>query len=101
MSLLDTYVKLQGLRQQQEAQQLQQVHSILYLADAAQKIRGMQQEEQAYQALANVSPDFINERITSGITNTPEGYDVADPTSMITRERRNRTSSITGKRLRR
>jgi len=84
MSLLDTYVKLQGLRQQQEAQQLQQVHSILYLADAAQKMRAMQQEEQANQALANVSPDIINERITSGITNTPEGYDVADPTSMIT-----------------
>ena len=84
MSLLDTYVKLQGLRQQQEAQQLQQVHSILYLADAAQKMRAMQQEEQANQALASVSPDIINERITSGITNTPEGYDVADPTSMIT-----------------
>ena len=83
MSLLDTYVKLQGLRQQQEAQQLQQVHSLLYLADAAQKIKSMQQEEQANQALANVSPDIINERITSGITNTPEGYDVADPTSMI------------------
>ena len=84
MSLLDTYVKLQGLRQQQEQQQLQQVHSLLYLADAAQKMRAMQQEEQVYQALANVSPDIINERITSGITNTPEGYDVADPTSMIT-----------------
>lgn len=84
MGLLDTYVKLQGLRQQQEQQQLQQVHSLLYLADAAQKIKSMQQEEQANQALANVSPDIINERITSGITNTPEGYDVADPTSMIT-----------------
>lgn len=84
MGLLDTYVKLQGLRQQQEQQQLQQVHTLLYLADAAQKIKSMQQEEQANQALANVSPDIINERITSGITNTPEGYDVADPTSMIT-----------------
>lgn len=84
MSLLDTYVKLQGLRQQQEAQQLQQVHSILYLADAAQKIRGMQQEEQANQALANVSPDVVTERPSQGIIGMDEGYDVPDPTQMIT-----------------
>ena len=84
MSLLDTYVKLQGLRQQQEAQQLQQVHSILYLADAAQKIRGMQQEEQANQALANVSPDVVTERPSQGIVGMDEGYDVPDPTQMIT-----------------
>jgi len=84
MSLLDTYVKLQGLRQQQEAQQLQQVHSILYLADAAQKIRGMQQEEQANQALANVSPYVVTERPSQGIIGMDEGYDVPDPTQMIT-----------------
>ena len=78
MSLLDTYVKLQGLRQQQEAQQLQQVHSILYLADAAQKIRGMQQEEQANQALANVSPDVVTERPGAGMTGMEE-YDTPDP----------------------
>jgi len=84
MSLLDTYVKLQGLRQQQEAQQLQQVHSILYLADAAQKIRAMQQEEQANQALANVSPDVVTERPSQGIIGMDEGYDVPDPTQMIT-----------------
>ena len=84
MSLLDTYVKLQGLRQQQEAQQLQQVHSILYLADAAQKIRGMQQEEQANQALASVSPDVVTERPSQGIVGMDEGYDVPDPTQMIT-----------------
>ena len=84
MSLLDTYVKLQGLRQQQEQQQLQQVHSILYLADAAQKIRGMQQEEQANQALANVSPDVVTERPSQGIIGMDEGYDVPDPTQMIT-----------------
>lgn len=83
MSLLDTYVKLQGLRQQQEAQQLQQVHSILYLADAAQKIRGMQQEEQANQALANVSPDVVTERPGAGMTGMEE-YDTPDPTQMIT-----------------
>ena len=84
MSLLDTYVKLQGLRQQQEAQQLQQVHSVLYLADAAQKIRAMQQEEQANQALANVSPDVVTERPSQGIIGMDEGYDVPDPTQMIT-----------------
>ena len=84
MSLLDTYVKLQGLRQQQEAQQLQQVHSVLYLADAAQKIRAMQQEEQANQALANVSPDVVTERPSQGIVGMDEGYDVPDPTQMIT-----------------
>jgi len=83
MSLLDTYVKLQGLRQQQEAQQLQQVHSILYLADAAQKIRGMQQEEQANQALANVSPDVVTERPGAGMTGMEE-YDTPDPAQMIT-----------------
>ncbi len=84
MSLLDTYVKLQGLRQQQEAQQLQQVHSVLYLADAAQKIRAMQQEEQANQALANVSQDVVTERPSQGIIGMDEGYDVPDPTQMIT-----------------
>ena len=84
MSLLDTYVKLQGLRQQQEAQQLQQVHSVLYLADAAQKMRAMQQEEQANQALANVSPDVVTERPSQGIIGMDEGYDVADPAQMIT-----------------
>lgn len=84
MSLLDTYVKLQGLRQQQEAQQLQQVHSVLYLADAAQKIRAMQQEEQANQALANVSPDVVTERPSQGIIGMDEGYDVPDPAQMIT-----------------
>ena len=83
MSLLDTYVKLQGLRQQQEQQQLQQVHSLLYLADAAQKIKSMQQEEQANQALANVSPDIINQRPGAGMTGMDE-YDVPDPTQMIT-----------------
>ena len=83
MSLLDTYVKLQGLRQQQEQQQLQQVHSLLYLADAAQKIKSMQQEEQANQALANVSPDIINQRPGAGMTGMGE-YDVPDPTQMIT-----------------
>ena len=83
MSLLDTYVKLQGLRQQQEAQQLQQVHSILYLADAAQKIREMQQEEQANQALANVSPDVVTERPGAGMTGMEE-YDTPDPAQMIT-----------------
>ena len=72
MSLLDTYVKLQGLRQQQEAQQLQQVHSLLYLADAAQKMRAMQQEEQAIQALANVSPDVVTERPGAGMTGMEE-----------------------------
>ena len=84
MSLLDTYVKLQGLRQQEEAQQLQQVHSVLYLADAAQKMRAMQQEEQANQALANVSPDVVTERPSQGIIGMDEGYDVPDPTQMIT-----------------
>ena len=84
MSLLDTYVKLQGLRQQQEAQQLQQVHSVLYLADAAQKMRAMQQEEQANQALANVSPYVVTERPSQGIIGMDEGYDVPDPTQMIT-----------------
>jgi len=83
MGLLDTYVKLQGLRQQQEQQQLQQVHSLLYLADAAQKIKGMQQEEQANQALANVSPDVVTERPGAGMTGMEE-YDTPDPTQMIT-----------------
>lgn len=75
---------LQNIAAQNEevrARRMQEKNLTYFLA---QKMKESQQEEQANQALANVSPDIINERITSGITNTPEGYDVADPTSMIT-----------------
>lgn len=83
MGLLDTYVKLQALKQQQQQEQLQQVHSVLYLADAARKMRDMDTEDRFNTAIGNVSPDITTERPGAGITGM-ESYDVPDPTRTIT-----------------
>lgn len=78
MSLLDTYFKLQALKQAQERTQMDQIHSILYLIDAMQKMREIEQEEKAYNALAKVSPYTTTEIPQQGMTGNDE-YDVLMP----------------------
>jgi len=83
MGLLDTYVKLSALRQQEQRAQLDQIHSVLYLADAAKKLRDMDTEERFNTAIAGVSPDTTAQH-PMGIVGGEEGYDVADPTQIAT-----------------
>lgn len=84
MGLLDTYIKLQSIKQQEQRAQLDQVHSILYLADAARKMKDMQTEDNVSSAIAGVSPYNTVERPTGSIVGGNEGYDVADPETMMT-----------------
>ncbi len=75
---------LQNIAAQNEevrARRMQEKNLTYFLA---QKMKESQQEEQANQALANVSPDVVTERPSQGIIGMDEGYDVPDPTQMIT-----------------
>jgi len=74
---------LQNIAAQNEevrARRMQEKNLTYFLA---QKMKESQQEEQANQALANVSPDVVTERPGAGMTGMEE-YDTPDPTQMIT-----------------
>lgn len=81
MGLLDTYAKLQAIRANQESQQMQQLNSVLQVADTIRKLRDMEKEDKFNTAISGVSPYNITERPTGSLLGGG-GYDVADPTTM-------------------
>lgn len=81
MGLLDTYARLQALKQHQQAQQMNEIQAVLTLTQAIKSMRDMERTNAMNTEMGAISP--TTDRITSGITNLPEGYDVADPTSMM------------------
>lgn len=84
MSLLDTFYKLQSIKQQQEQAQMQQLQTAFQMANFMQKMKEMQRGEALRTDLSGVSPYTEVTRPTSGLVNLPEGYDVPDPASMMT-----------------
>lgn len=83
MGLLDTYVKLQALKNQQARDMLDQVHSVLYLSQAMKQMSDLNRNERVNTAMAGVPTDITTES-PMGVVGMEEGYDVADPTRMTT-----------------
>jgi hypothetical protein len=82
MGLLDTFVKLQAIKQQEQQAQLSQINTVMSLVDAARRMKDMDTEERFNTAISGVSPDITTQRPGAGITGMEE-YDVPDPTQMI------------------
>ena len=80
MSLLDTYYKLQALKQQQQQAQMQELQTAFQMANFMQKMKEMQRGEALRTDLANVSPYDTFSRPSMAL---PGNEDVPDPNSMV------------------